>query len=114
MPDTLPTNGSVNSPTFTPLVTSTCLRWIASYSGDANNAAVSGACNDANESTTVAPNIPKLTVTKIVINDNGGTKAVADFPLFVDGVQVTSDVQNISTVGQNIRSARRGASITRE
>ena len=28
-------------------------RWIASYSGDANNAPVSTACNDANEASTV-------------------------------------------------------------
>lgn len=31
-----------------------------------------------------------ITVVKTVINDNGGTKAVADFPLFVDGVRVSS------------------------
>ncbi len=37
---------------------------------------------------------PKLTVTKIVVNDNGGTKQVSDFPLFVDGTSVTSGVQN--------------------
>ena len=30
-------------------------RWIASYSGDANNAAVAGACNAANESVVVSP-----------------------------------------------------------
>jgi hypothetical protein len=30
-------------------------RWIASYSGDASNQAVSGACNDANESVVVGP-----------------------------------------------------------
>src|SRR4029079_986225 len=37
---------------------------------------------------------PKLTVTKVVINDDGGTKVVADFPLFVNGGSVTSGVQN--------------------
>ncbi len=37
---------------------------------------------------------PKLTVTKVVINDNGGTKIVADFPLFVGATSVTSGVQN--------------------
>jgi hypothetical protein len=30
-------------------------RWIASYSGDASNNTVSGACNDANESVVVGP-----------------------------------------------------------
>ena len=42
---------------------------------------------------------PKLTVTKIVVNDNGGTKQISDFPLFVDGNSVTSGVKNTSTVG---------------
>ncbi|MBI2414399.1 DUF11 domain-containing protein [candidate division WWE3 bacterium] len=37
---------------------------------------------------------PLLTVTKVVVNDNGGTKQVSDFPLFVDTTQVTSGVQN--------------------
>ena len=35
-----------------------------------------------------------INVVKIVINDNGGTKTVADFPLFVNGVSVTSGVTN--------------------
>jgi hypothetical protein len=42
---------------------------------------------------------PKLTVTKIVVNNNGGTKQVSDFPLFVDSNSVTSGVKNTSTVG---------------
>ena len=42
---------------------------------------------------------PKLTVRKVVVNDNGGTKQVSDFPLFVDGNSVTSGVKNTSTVG---------------
>jgi hypothetical protein len=37
---------------------------------------------------------PKLTITKIVVNDDGGTLVVSDFPLFVDAIQVTSGVQN--------------------
>ena len=37
---------------------------------------------------------PLLTVTKIVINDDGGTKEVSDFPLFVDDTSVTSDVES--------------------
>jgi hypothetical protein len=44
---------------------------------------------------------PKLTVTKIVVNDNGGTKQISDFPLFVDGNSVTSGVKNTSTVGSH-------------
>src|SRR6185437_13678172 len=36
-------------------------RWIAHYSGDANNNAVDTKCNDANESSTVNPDTPTLT-----------------------------------------------------
>lgn len=42
---------------------------------------------------------PKLTVTKVVNNTHGGTKVVADFPLFVDATGVTSGVQNGFNVG---------------
>jgi hypothetical protein len=42
---------------------------------------------------------PKLTVTKVVVNDNGGNKVVADFPLFVDGGSVVSGVQNTFSAG---------------
>ena len=38
-------------------------RWIAHYSGDANNNAVDTACNDANESSTVNKATPTLTTT---------------------------------------------------
>lgn len=44
---------------------------------------------------------PKLTVVKVVTNNNGGTKVVADFPLFVDGNAVTSGVANTYTIGQH-------------
>ncbi len=37
---------------------------------------------------------PKLTVTKVVTNNDGGQAVVADFPLFVDATGVTSGVQN--------------------
>ncbi|MEV0457686.1 choice-of-anchor A family protein [Catellatospora methionotrophica] len=45
-------NAAYPSAQFTPTLIGT-YRWIASYSGDANNAAVTGACNDDNESVTV-------------------------------------------------------------
>jgi hypothetical protein len=44
---------------------------------------------------------PKLTVTKVVINDNGGTKVVSDFPLFVDSTGVTSGVKNGFNAGSH-------------
>jgi hypothetical protein len=37
---------------------------------------------------------PKITVVKTVINNDGGTLQVSDFPLFVGTVQVTSGVEN--------------------
>lgn len=36
----------------------------------------------------------RLTVNKVVINDNGGTKQIADFPLFVDATSVISGATN--------------------
>ena len=42
---------------------------------------------------------PKLTVTKVVVNDNGGTKVVADFTIQIDSTTVTSGTENTLTVG---------------
>lgn len=44
--------GSYPSASFTPIASGT-YEWIASYSGDVNNIAVSGACGDSNESVVV-------------------------------------------------------------
>jgi hypothetical protein len=38
-------------------------------------------------------------VNKVVINNNGGTKVIADFPLFIDGSSVTSGVARTTSVG---------------
>ena len=51
--------GSVTSGTFTPTQAGT-YRWIASYSGDANNASVTGPCNAANENVVVTPASPTI------------------------------------------------------
>ena len=42
---------------------------------------------------------PRLTVTKTVTNDNGGTMQIDDFPLFVDGNAVTSGVEYTYSAG---------------
>ena len=47
-----------------------------------------------------------LKVTKIVVNDNGGTAVVADFPLFIDGGGVTSGVANPVAPGNHTVSER--------
>ena len=52
-------NGNYDSANITPIAVGT-YRWIASYSGDANNHAVAGACNDAGESAVVAKQTPTL------------------------------------------------------
>jgi hypothetical protein len=52
--------GAIASAPFTPTQPGT-YRWIASYSGDANNNAVAGPCNAANESTVVTKAVPTIT-----------------------------------------------------
>jgi uncharacterized repeat protein (TIGR01451 family) len=47
---------------------------------------------------------PKLTVTKIVVNDNGGDAVISDFDLFVDATQVVSGVTNGYNVGNYVIS----------
>jgi len=51
-----------------------------------------------------APQEATLTVTKTVVNDNGGTKTVFDFPLFVNGIPVVSGASNTLTPGMYIVS----------
>ncbi|MEP7183299.1 MAG: hypothetical protein ABI886_14030, partial [Betaproteobacteria bacterium] len=51
-----------SAPGFTTVAAGT-FRWIAAYSGDANNAAVSGACGAANESVTITQTTPTIATT---------------------------------------------------
>ena len=51
--------GDYTSDPFTPTAVGT-YRWIASYDGDAKNLAVSGSCNDANESSVVGKDQPAI------------------------------------------------------
>ncbi len=65
-----------------------------SYTINNPDAYLQGAC--------VTPSqLPTLTVTKVVVNDNGGTKQVANFPLSVTNVPgtVTSGTQLVLTPG---------------
>jgi hypothetical protein len=70
--ETVNGNGNYTSDSFTPTAVGT-YRWIASYSGDANNAAVSGACNDANETVVVSLNQPSLSTTPNVLPNDSAT-----------------------------------------
>ncbi|MBI5405347.1 MAG: DUF11 domain-containing protein [Candidatus Kerfeldbacteria bacterium] len=80
--------------------------YAATISGDcAANGAVTLAVGDVKSCTITNNDIqPKLTVTKVVINDNGGTKVISDFPLFVDQTGVVSGVQNGFDAGSYVVS----------
>lgn len=45
------------------------------------------------------PQTGKLVVTKVVVNDNGGTKTVSNFPLFANASSVTSGIAKTLTAG---------------
>ena len=63
-------NGPYSSPAFTPSAVGT-YRWIANFSGDANNAATSNTCNGANEASVVGPATPSAgTTPDVQIRDN--------------------------------------------
>ncbi len=69
--------GTATSGGFTPPAAGT-YRWRASYGGDANNAPVAGACNDANESVVVNPTNPTIaTVASANIGTGGQISDVA-------------------------------------
>jgi hypothetical protein len=42
---------------------------------------------------------PQLIVNKVIVNDNGGTKVIANFPLFIDGSSVVSGVASTTAIG---------------
>jgi uncharacterized repeat protein (TIGR01451 family) len=70
-------NGDYASAAYTANVAGT-YRWIAIYSGDGNNAAASGACNDADENVVVTT--PNIHATKLVATGDGdfGPTSVAN------------------------------------
>jgi Prealbumin-like fold domain len=68
--------------------------WSCSGAGTQNGTSLTLGLGQSEVCTIINNDIqPKLTVTKIVTNDNGGTKVVADFSLFVNATKVTSGVQ---------------------
>jgi len=66
------------------------------FTGDCNAAGSTSLLPGENKTCTITNYDvqPKLTVTKVVTNDNGGTKVVSDFPLFVGSSSVKSGAQN--------------------
>ncbi len=82
------TGGPLASDGFAPTVAGT-YRWIASYSGDLNNEAITGACNDTNESTIVTKASPAITTTASAAVKLGET------PL-IDSATVTGRVNPVA------------------
>ncbi len=82
-------NGSYASGPFTPTVVGT-YRWRASYGGDAGNAAVTGACNDAGESATISTVTPTLATTASATIKLGGT--VTDTATLAGGTNPTGSI----------------------
>ncbi|MDP3988735.1 MAG: ice-binding family protein [bacterium] len=72
-----------------------------SFSGDCDASGNVTLSSGNNKTCTITNNdiAPQLIVNKVVVNDNDGTKVVSDFPLFVDGVSVTSGVVITTTIG---------------
>ena len=70
-------NGDYDSDPFTTSEAGT-YRWIASYSGDANNDPVSGACNDENESVVVNKLQPSITT---LLSDGETSGTHLSFPI---------------------------------
>ena len=82
-------NGTYGPVSFTPAVAGV-YRWIASYSGDANNNAVSGACNDAGETDTVnkvQPSIATSANESVTIGDS-----ISDSATLSGGVDPTGTI----------------------
>jgi hypothetical protein len=66
-------NGSyASTPSYTPTAAGT-YRWIASYSGDANNNPVSGSCGDANESSLVKTLTPTVKTSQFFYPNDSAT-----------------------------------------
>lgn len=65
-------SGGAMSGNFTPTAAGT-YRWIAAYSGDANNNSATTACNDSNEASVIQPNSPSLSTAptaKVILSDS--------------------------------------------
>ena len=82
-------NGNYVSNAFVANVVGT-YRWIASYSGDANNNAVAGACNDANESVVVTADSPSFTTVASPAIKLGGS--VTDTATLLNGTLPTGSI----------------------
>ena len=78
-------NGNYTSGSFTPVAAGT-YRWVAAYSGDASNTAVTSACNAANESVVVSPATPTIVTHASATVAVGGT--ISDTATLSGGVSI--------------------------
>ncbi|HVU60543.1 MAG TPA: IPT/TIG domain-containing protein [Mycobacteriales bacterium] len=90
-------NGSYSSTPFTPTALGT-YQFVASYGGDANNAAVSGACNGANESVVVGPAATTLTSQASATTTLGGS--ISDTVTLSGGSSPTGNI-TVKAYGPN-------------
>ena len=93
-------NGSYpTSQAFTPNATG-IYRWTAGYSGDANNNAVAGACNDENETASVST--PHIRAEKTVDGVHASQAKPGDVLTFAIIVTNTGDADGDATVSDDI------------
>jgi hypothetical protein len=106
--------GVVTSVPVTPAVAGV-YRWVTTYSGDVNNAAVSGACNDANESVTVSPvPTPPAAPTAVPVSASQAPVAPAAVPRSLPATGSASGMLVALAVGLTIAGwVLVGASFTR-
>ncbi|MDP9074233.1 MAG: hypothetical protein M3N98_08690, partial [Actinomycetota bacterium] len=95
---TVTANGNYQSDPFGANVAGT-YRWIASYSGDTNNAAATTACNDAGESVVVTPVTPSI-VTNASPASPAGTP-ISDTATLSGGVNPTGSITFKLYMGAN-------------
>ncbi len=58
---------------------------------------ITRACSTASPFASGGSNLGTITVIKNVINDNGRTKVIADFPLFINDIQVSTNITPITS-----------------
>ncbi len=69
-------------------------------------------CTITNNDIAPVPQTATLTVLKVVTNNDGGDAVVADFPLFVDGIAITSGQATTTSVGAHVISETNQAGYT--
>ena len=83
-------NGTFPSDFFTPTAAGT-YRWVASYSGDANNASITNPCNSPNESVVVSGQLPLIFTTQ-ASSSVGVGGAIADIANLSGGLNPTGTI----------------------